>query len=222
MSTSETITRTDLTNILNEVLPPMWGMVTKVKTLTATTDANGNVSLGLSASAVSVVVCVIGESSAAYVYAPFVYGGNWYAKVMSSNSSHTAITNTSVSIIITYLQAAPYSTADYIVEQGTSGIWTYRKWNSGVSECWGRYSYSITSTTTWGSMYYTPAQTVNFPTSLFNAVPTVSLATANSGVVGWGGANNISSSSVAVFIYRPTSASNGTVIVDIMAKGTWK
>ena len=26
---------------------------------------------------------------------------------------------------------------DYIVEQSTSGIWTYRKWNSGVAECWG-------------------------------------------------------------------------------------
>ena len=26
---------------------------------------------------------------------------------------------------------------DYIVEQGTSGGWTYRKWNSGIAECWG-------------------------------------------------------------------------------------
>lgn len=26
---------------------------------------------------------------------------------------------------------------DYIVEQGNSGSWTYRKWNSGASECWG-------------------------------------------------------------------------------------
>lgn len=25
---------------------------------------------------------------------------------------------------------------DYVVEQGESGIWTYRKWNSGVAECW--------------------------------------------------------------------------------------
>ena len=25
---------------------------------------------------------------------------------------------------------------DYIVEQGISGIWTYRKWNSGILECW--------------------------------------------------------------------------------------
>lgn len=27
---------------------------------------------------------------------------------------------------------------DYIVEQKTDGIWTYRKWNSGIAECWGR------------------------------------------------------------------------------------
>lgn len=27
--------------------------------------------------------------------------------------------------------------ADYIIEQGTSGIWTYRKWASGLAECWG-------------------------------------------------------------------------------------
>lgn len=29
---------------------------------------------------------------------------------------------------------------DYVVEQGTSGIWHYRKWNSGVAECWGKYT----------------------------------------------------------------------------------
>ena len=27
--------------------------------------------------------------------------------------------------------------ADYVVEQGTSGEWTYRKWASGIAECWG-------------------------------------------------------------------------------------
>lgn len=26
---------------------------------------------------------------------------------------------------------------DYVVDQGTSGNWTYRKWNSGVAELWG-------------------------------------------------------------------------------------
>ena len=37
---------------------------------------------------------------------------------------------------------------DYIVEQGTSGIWTYRKWNSGIAECWGRITISGLTTTT--------------------------------------------------------------------------
>lgn len=27
--------------------------------------------------------------------------------------------------------------SDFVVDQGTSGIWTYRKWSSGIAECWG-------------------------------------------------------------------------------------
>lgn len=40
-----------------------------------------------------------------------------------------------------------YPFADYIVEQGTSGIWTYRKWASGVAECWGSEQKNITDET---------------------------------------------------------------------------
>lgn len=32
---------------------------------------------------------------------------------------------------------------DYIVAQGTSGIWTYKKWNSGIGECWGNYTLPV-------------------------------------------------------------------------------
>lgn len=32
------------------------------------------------------------------------------------------------------------NTADYVVEQGTQGDWTYRKWNSGFAECWRNIS----------------------------------------------------------------------------------
>lgn len=32
---------------------------------------------------------------------------------------------------------------DYIVEQDTSGSWMYRKWNSGVAECWGTVTGSL-------------------------------------------------------------------------------
>lgn len=35
--------------------------------------------------------------------------------------------------------------ASYIVEQGTSGIWTYRKWSDGIAECWCSINSSIPS-----------------------------------------------------------------------------
>lgn len=45
--------------------------------------------------------------------------------------------------------------ADYIAEQGTTGVWTWRKWASGVAEMWavfGAESLEMT-TQTWGTLY---------------------------------------------------------------------
>lgn len=42
--------------------------------------------------------------------------------------------------------------ADYIVSQGTSGIWTYRKWASGVAECWLESDLTLTGSTPVGNM----------------------------------------------------------------------
>lgn len=36
---------------------------------------------------------------------------------------------------------------DYVLEQGTSGIWTYRKWASGVAECWLDSELTLTGST---------------------------------------------------------------------------
>ena len=40
--------------------------------------------------------------------------------------------------VITYKTRESLNNVDYIVEEGVSGIWTYRKWMSGKAECWGR------------------------------------------------------------------------------------
>lgn len=57
--------------------------------------------------------------------------------------------------------------ADYIVEQGVSGIWTYRKWNSGIAECWARFDSSSVACTQKNSgaySYYTdPITVTEFP-----------------------------------------------------------
>lgn len=43
---------------------------------------------------------------------------------------------------------------DFVVEHGTSGIWTYRKWASGIAECWGTSDIvTVTSWSQWGGMY---------------------------------------------------------------------
>ena len=36
---------------------------------------------------------------------------------------------------------------DYVLEQGTSGIWAYRKWASGVAECWLESELHLTGST---------------------------------------------------------------------------
>ena len=61
---------------------------------------------------------------------------------------------------------------DYIVDQGTSGIWTYRKWNSGIAECWG-YKTISTTFASWGSWYYISVTGDNYPTGLFTTVTSV-------------------------------------------------
>lgn len=63
--------------------------------------------------------------------------------------------------------------ADYIVEQGTQGSWTYRKWNSGWAECWGNYLFSTTITNSWGYLYEaTAANNVTFPSWTNNGTTT--------------------------------------------------
>ena len=65
---------------------------------------------------------------------------------------------------------------DYVVEQGTSGIWTYRKWNSGLSECWGGKQINLITAAwgAWGNIYYCIADTGSyfvFPSGVFSAAP---------------------------------------------------
>lgn len=36
------------------------------------------------------------------------------------------------------LKFGPYAMMDFIIEQGVSGIWTYRKWAGGILEYWGK------------------------------------------------------------------------------------
>lgn len=60
---------------------------------------------------------------------------------------------------------------DYVVEQGESGVWTYRKWNSGVAECWGKQSGTVSCDAVWGSLYFENIAGCDFPEGLFVEAP---------------------------------------------------
>lgn len=61
---------------------------------------------------------------------------------------------------------------DYIVDEGTDGIWNYRKWNSGIAECWGTWAGTLShyGTQFGGYAYYT---SVYFPSNFFIFSPLV-------------------------------------------------
>ena len=62
--------------------------------------------------------------------------------------------------------------ADFVVEQGTSDIWEYRKWYSGKVECWGKWAIGMYINNAWGtSLYYTKLDAHSFPAGLFASAP---------------------------------------------------
>lgn len=64
---------------------------------------------------------------------------------------------------------------DYIVEQGTDGGWTYRKWNSGIAECWYRGNYgSVTLNTILATDIVSASMQFTYPFT-FATIPTCSI-----------------------------------------------
>ncbi len=116
--------------------------------------------------------------------------------------------------------------ADWIVEQGTEGIWTYRKWNSGIAECWGLAEISgltWSSYTTGGiatSYNSSPAQ-IPMPTSLFTNIISITANTHYAGSnVGW--VANTTFSTTAVLLTFVRNGTTGVMRAFINIKGSWK
>ena len=74
--------------------------------------------------------------------------------------------------------------ADFVVQHGTNGIWTFRKWKSGIAECWCRKTVSATLNNNWGPLYTSGSLTalnIAFPFT-FSAVPTITANLSCNGV----------------------------------------
>lgn len=71
-----------------------------------------------------------------------------------------------------------------VIESGTNGIWTYRKWSDGTAECWAKISEgSITWSNLWTYAYYSGQIVRSFPTNLFQETPIITTsAESNAGL----------------------------------------
>lgn len=54
-----------------------------------------------------------------------------------------------------HLEVGGQPVADFPVETGSGGIWSWRKWNSGLAECWGSITGTAQSSQAWGQVFAT-------------------------------------------------------------------
>ena len=119
--------------------------------------------------------------------------------------------------------------ADYIVEKGTSSGWQYRKWNSGVAECWRDLSVSGKAcSTAVGSWFRTAPLSVGAYPFTFTAAPNLQMqfeTFAGTGGLVWstGTAGSTPTTRPAnIYIIRMSSATSITGTVHYYAIGKWK
>ena len=122
--------------------------------------------------------------------------------------------------------------AAYIVEQGSSGIWSYRKWNDYTMECWGRkICNDVYCVNQWGTVYESNkiySETYPF---VFESIPyqmiSISGSNSHSFMLEYPASadSNTTTSTGGWYFVRPSSMSGDTgktVYVDIYIKGKIK
>ena len=111
---------------------------------------------------------------------------------------------------------------DFVVETGSTGIWDYRKWNSGDIECWGNMS--VTPTTVNG----TNTITVTLPCTFANTSYKVDITPAKTALyIGSFGDCNSSSNLTHTttnftMAYKYTNGTAYNVSFNLSVRGKWK
>ena len=112
---------------------------------------------------------------------------------------------------------------DYVVDQGVSGIWTYRKWASGIAECWGIGTATLTHYTTAEGFYgyYTDFA---LPSGLFTSITTHTyIATVGTGFAMPASGQSSSTTKFRVYALAVASGSGSkSCTFDMHAIGRWK
>lgn len=230
---SETVTREDLKQILNKVLPT--GLTDKsLYHYEEVSLSNGSASTYYGTFSISLPSVEGYKPIAARNIGLNQVNKNIYQVGMSDTTLTVGVSNISLSgtigslyiyATIVYIKESVLTDgaaiADYVVEEGTDGIWTYRKWNSGIAECWGATalaSHSITSA--YGSGYWTH-EYHTLPSGLFTSVTNAQANRVAGDGLAYISIDSVSTSSVGCYIADLTSHTVSFSIY-FSVKGRWK
>lgn len=114
---------------------------------------------------------------------------------------------------------------DYVTSVGTSGIWTYRKWNSGAAECWGVYTASGVNIAknNYSGFRYSDGISVNLPFT-FAAAPVAVYSGGCTSYLTFVTPIGQPTTTQAKFWIAclDSSATNVSIVVNIHVMGKWK
>lgn len=118
---------------------------------------------------------------------------------------------------------------DFVVAQGVTNGWTWRKWHSGVAECWKIHTFTTTINTAFGSLYCgnaTARQEYPFP-FVEKPVENVTLQSGAKQAIlyceaGGHGVNGVSSSARYNVFHPVAVTTSQTFYLSFHVRGKWK
>ena len=134
----------------------------------------------------------------------------------------TGATNAAAARTNLGVTAANLGINDYIVEQGTYIGWKYRKWNSGIAECFGYISLGSISVSAVGNVYRGDT-TVTLP-GIFNDIPSdVHITNGNplSSIISING-RATDADHISVYVWKAMKGSVDNIYASFHVTGTWK
>ena len=111
------------------------------------------------------------------------------------------------------------SLSDFVVQNGVSGMWTYRKWKNGVAECWGRTS--LAGSTTMSELQISLPFTFSSSDYIVTVSPSINGTIVSRYLVGTS-AGNDGRTTTSFKIAHQTSTASYSVSYMINVIGRWK
>ena len=214
------------------VISPLHGINTKMQVNAKTTDIvtpeNSTFTLGLILNTISGIMASGGGTSktiSGQVTPPSeITGAVRYdiTQTLSDTEKAQARANIGAGTVL--------DGADYVIEQGASGIWMYRKWANGIMECWRTLSISgYSCNTAVGNWYRTALLTPAAYPFAFTEPPSLNVFfetdTGTGGIVWPAGTDEDDDPKTRphkFYIIRMTSLTSISGKVHFQVKGKWK